>query len=311
MSRRVRTVLTLAGMIGTVTVSAPVATARCLRVGVYSDDPVRTLPALKRSAGNGITVISVYLTAGDALPASLIAAANRQSAQLMVTWEPDDGSVGANQPTHRLSAVTQGRDDGSLRALVGQLKQVRAGAVLRPMPEMNTPWYAWSGTANHNTAKAFVRAWIHVRRVVRSLPGGSRIQMLWSPYAWSTPDTAANAISEYFPGRAEVDLVGADGYNFGNRGPMTWTDPGTIFSAAYQQIESLAPKPFWIAETGSTAAGGDKAGWILSLTTLQRTSMPRLAGVVWYDVNESLGNFSLDGNSVMSAFSNLVEEGCR
>jgi hypothetical protein len=135
--------------------------------------------------------------------------------------------------------------------------------------------------------------------------------MLWSPYAWSTPDTAANAIAKYFPGRAEVDLVGADGYNFGNRGQMTWTDPGTIFSAAYQQIESLAPKPFWIAETGSTAAGGDKAGWILSLSTLQRTSMPRLAGVVWYDVNESLGNFSLEGNSVLSAFSNLVEEGCR
>ncbi len=311
MSRRVRTVLTLAGVIGTVIVSASVATARCLRVGVYADDPVRTLPALKRSAGNGITVISVYVTAGHVVPARLIGAANRENARLMVTWEPDDGSDGANQHAHRLSAVTRGRYDASLRALLAQMKQVRAGAILRPMPEMNTPWYAWSGTVNHNTAKGFVRAWIHVHKVVRSTPGGSRIQMLWSPYAWSTPDTAANAIAKYFPGRAEVDLVGADGYNFGNRGQMTWTDPGTIFSAAYQQIESLAPKPFWIAETGSTAAGGDKAGWILSLSTLQRTSMPRLAGVVWYDVNESLGNFSLEGNSVLSAFSNLVEEGCR
>ncbi len=135
--------------------------------------------------------------------------------------------------------------------------------------------------------------------------------MLWNPYVWSTPDNAANAISKYFPGRSEVDLVGADGYNFGNRGQLTWTDPGALFGAAYRQIESLAAKPFWIGETGSTAVGGDKAGWILSLGTLQASSMPRLAGVVWYDVDDPLGDFRLSGRTVLSAFRDLVEEGCR
>jgi mannan endo-1,4-beta-mannosidase len=312
-SRGRQSVLTLATAIAIATTAAgtSLAAARCVHVGVYADNPAQALQALRRSAGSGITVMSAYLTAGKAIPQPLISAANGDSAELLVTWEPDDGSDGAKQPAHRLSAVSAGRYDASLRALVAQLKQVRAGAILRAMPEMNTPWHAWSGTVNGNTPSSFVRAWKHVRRVIHSIKGGSRIQMLWAPYAWSTPDDAANAIAKYFPGRSQVDLVGADGYNFGDRGGLTWTDPGTIFSPAYREIEALADKPFWIAETGSTADGGDKAGWILSLSTLQSTSMPKLAGLVWYDVDDPLGDFRLRGGTVLSAFRDLVEEGCR
>ncbi len=310
-ARGVLMVLAVAATVaGTAAATATATAAACVRVGVYADNPVSTLPALKRAVGSGLSVISAYVTAGEAIPASLISAANRDHAELMLTWEPDDGSDGAHQPSHRLSAVTSGRYDTSLRALAGQLDQVRAGAILRPMPEMNTPWYAWSGTVNHNSPALFIRAWKHVRQVVRSTPAGRHIQLLWAPYAWSTPDNAGNAISKYFPGASQVDLVGASGYNFGNRAPLTWSDPGAVFAAAYQQIESLAPKPFWIAETASTARGGDKAGWILSLSTLKSTSMPRLAGVVWYDVKDPLGDFSLDGKSVRSAFRGLLQGGC-
>jgi hypothetical protein len=310
-ARSVRTFLAVAASVAaTAATSATAAAASCVRIGVYADNPGLTLPALKRDAGSGITVISSYITAGKTIPASLITAANRDGAELLLTWEPDDGFDGAAQPTHRLTAVTAGKYDASLRALVAQLRQVHRGAILRPMPEMNTQWYAWSGTGNHNSPSRFISAWKHVRRVVRSTPGGKHIQLLWTPYAWSTPDTAANAISKYFPGRAQVDLVGADGYNFGNRAPLIWTDPGAVFSAAYQQIESLAAKPFWIAETASTAVGGDKAGWILSLSTLKTTSMPKLAGVVWY-VKDPLGDFRLTGKTVLSAFRSLVAGACR
>jgi Glycosyl hydrolase family 26 len=306
-ARGALTFIALAAIAGA---SATAAAASCVRVGVYADNPVRTLSALKRAVGSGISVISIYVTAGETLPASLITAANQDHAQLLLTWDPDDGSDGAHQPSHRLTAVTSGKYDASLRALVKQLEQVRSGAILRPMPEMNTPWYAWSGAENHNSPSLFIRAWKHVRQVVRSTPGGAHIQMLWAPYAWSTPDTAANAISKYFPGSSQVDLVGASGYNFGNRAPLTWSDPGAVFATAYQQIESLAAKPFWIAETGSTAVGGDKAGWILSLGTLQSTAMPKLAGVVWYDVKDPLGDFSIHGKTVQSAFRSLLEDRC-
>jgi hypothetical protein len=285
--------------------------AACITVGVYQDDPSTSLAPLAKSVGPGITTISTYLTAGQPLAASLIATANKRNAALLVTWEPDNGNETASQPGYRLTDVVKGRYDTSLTQLVAQLATVHHGAILRPMPEMNTPWYAWSGSVNRNSAAEYIKAWDRVRRVVRATKGGSKIKLLWAPYAWSIPDTAANELQAYFPGQAEVDLVGASAYNFGTSGALTWTEPADLFTAAYGEIESLAAKPFWIAETGSTAVGGDKAEWIDSLAALQTTSMPELAGIVWYDVNDPTGDFRLRGAPVTSAFRSLLKEACR
>jgi hypothetical protein len=285
--------------------------AACVTVGVYQDNPSSSLPSLDRQLGPGITAMSVYLTAGRPLAPAVIATANRMHASVVVSWEPDGGRDGAVQPKYRLAQVIRGRYDKSLRALVAQLLTVKRGAVLRPMQEMNTPWYPWSGTVNGNRPSQFVAAWKHLRKTVRAVAGGRRVKLLWSPYVESIPATSANALTAYFPGASQVDLVGASGYNFGAQPPLSWTEPGDLFAAAYTAIEALAPKPFWLSETGSTAVGGDKAGWILALSTLQSTAMPKLAGVVWYDINDPTGNFSLHGAPVIAAFKSLLQEACR
>ena len=283
----------------------------CLSVGVYQDNPASSLPALRKQVGPGVTSISTYMTAGRPLSRSVIATANRMRSRLIVTWQPDSGRSGSKQPSYRLAKIAAGKYDASLRALVRQLRGVRKGAVLRPMPEMNTPWYPWSGAANGNAAGDYVKAWKRVRKDVRSAPGGSRIKLLWSPYSRSIPDTGANAIAQYFPGASQVDLVGASGYNFGARPPLLWSEPGALFGTAYTTIEALAAKPFWFSETASAAAGGDKAGWIRTLATLQSTAMPKLAGVVWYDVKDPYGDFRLRGGPVTSAFRALLKGACK
>jgi hypothetical protein len=283
----------------------------CITVGVYEDSPTKAVPALAKATGHNVSAISTYVTAGDPLSASVIAAANRAHASLVVTWDPDSGHDGAKEPKYRLKRVTAGRYDASLKALTTQLLQVHQGAVLRPMPEMNTPWYAWSGAVNGNSAAQYKAAWARVRRAVRSVRGGGRIKLLWAPYAASIPDTSANALSAYFPGASQVDLVGASAYNFGGASALDWEEPGALFASAYQAIEALAPKPFWLAETGSTATGGDKAAWIQTLASLPTTGMPRLAGVIWYDVKDPSGDFRLQGKPVTSAFGALLAaEGC-
>ncbi len=292
-------------------VAAPASASACITVGVYQDNPARSLPALTRNVGPGVSAISTYLTAGQPLAGQLITTANRNHARLVVTWQPDSGSDGANQPKYRLTSVTKGRYDTSLRALVAQLRKVSKSAVLRPMPEMNTPWYAWSGTVNGNTAARYLAAWRHVRGVVKHAKGGGRIALLWAPYAQSIPNSGANQLGNYFPGAGQVDLVGVSAYNFGATASMSWSDPGSLFSSAYATIEAMAAKPFWIAETASTAKGGDKAGWIRSLASLRATTMPKLAGVLWYDVSETDGDFALHGAAVTSAFRTLLKGACR
>jgi beta-mannanase len=167
------------------------------------------------------------------------------------------------------------------------------------MPEPNTPWYAWSGTANGNTADEYVLAWRHVRAVVRRA-AGPRVSFLWSPYARSIPETQENAIARYFPGSSYVDFVGVSGYNFGATAGLGWTDPKSLFLPAYQTIQALAAKPFWITETGSTAVGGSKTAWIAALRSL-KSAMPRLRGVVWFDVADPTGDFRLAGPALRTA----------
>jgi hypothetical protein len=282
----------------------------CVTVGIYSDKPAASLTTLRHRAGVGISELSTYITAGQPVSPWLVRMANRDHVGLMVTWQPDGGTDSPIAPRYRLSDVAGGRYDESLRALAIQLAGVRKGAVLRPMPEMNTPWYAWSGTVNGNAPAQYVAAWRRIRRAVRSAPAGRRIRMLWSPYAQSIPDTGSNQIGDYFPGASEVDLVGASGYNFGNSGQLSWTAPQPLFAAAYAAIESIALKPFWLAETGSTAAGGSKAAWIGQLAALP-AAMPQLAGVVWYDVKDPTGDFRLRGQGVSSSLRELLQQACR
>jgi hypothetical protein len=296
-------------LVALVAAASSATASACVKVGVYADNPAAALKTLRHSVGGGVSELSTYLTAGRSLAPSLITMANRDHVGLMVTWQPDAGKDSPIAPKYRLADVARGRYDASLRALAKQLAGVRKGAVLRPMPEMNTPWYAWSGTVNGNTPAQYVAAWRRIRRSVRSAPGGRRIQMLWSPYAQSIPDTGSNQIGDYFPGAAQVDLVGASGYNFGNSGALSWTAPQPLFAAAYAAIESIALKPFWLAETGSTAVGGSKAAWIGQLAALP-TAMPQLAGVFLYDVKDPTGDFRLRGQGVSSSLRALLQQAC-
>jgi Glycosyl hydrolase family 26 len=287
-------------------VAAPAASA-CVQVGVYQDDPATQLATLQRAAP-GVRWLSVYVTAGQPLAPGLVALANARHVGLLVAWLPDSGNDGATQPKYRLTAVAAGKYDRSLRALARQLRAVRRGAVIRPMPEPNTPWYAWSGMVNGNTPAKYIAAWKRVRRAV--LAGGARhVKLLWSPYAWSVPETPQNAVSAYFPGASQVDLVGADAYNFGAAGGLTWSEPADLFTAAYSSIEALAPKPFWIAETGSVATGGDRAAWIGALGGLS-TQLPRLATVVWFDAQDANGDFRLSGAATLGAVKTLAAGRC-
>ena len=265
-------------------------------------------PVVRARVGKrAMRVISTYVTGGQVVAPQVVALARRNNARLLVTWMPDSGRDGAKQKRYNLASIRRGRQDKGLIRLTGQLRRLSPTPILRPMPEPNTPWYAWSGTVNGNTPAAYVQAWKRVRKVVRA-SGGKKIRILWAPYARSVPATAANAIPAYFPGASEVDLVGTSAYNFGATGGLAWTEPANLFEDAYRQISALSPKPFWIAETGSTSVGGKREQWIAQLGGLP-TTIPNLAGVVWFDVRDRNGDFRMSSSkSSRLAFSKFLRK---
>jgi hypothetical protein len=292
----------------------PVAQA-CVDVGVYQDNPTRTLPALKRAVGPGVSTVSLYVTAGKTIDKATVAFIRRNKLRVIVTWLPDNGSNGTNKPKFRLSRIAKGTLDKGLRPLARQLAGLKTQVLFRPMPEPNTPWYSWSGTVNGNKPGDYKKAWSRVRLVVQKAAGkagAKRIKFLWTPYARSVPDTPANALTAYFPGDKKVDQVGVSAYNFGQTPTLAWSDPGLLFGDAYAAVQAVAPKkPFWIAETGSTAKGGDKAAWISQLAGLQ-AAMPALRGIVWYDVSEPTGDFRVRPDpKVIASFRKLLAGRCK
>jgi hypothetical protein len=304
-------VVALAAAAGTDGIGAPPASA-AVELGVYQDDPSKGVPALRRSAGARATkVISTYVTGGRLVEPQVVALAKRSGARLLVSWMPDGGkqSAGARQPKFRLGAIRRGRQNRGLVRLTKQLRKLRPAPILRPMPEPNTPWYAWSGTVNGNAPADYARAWAKVRQVVRN-SGGQRIKLMWAPYVRSIPDTPENVIASYFPGADKVDLVGASGYNFGQVGGLAWTEPTALFEDVYRQVSALSVKPFWIAETGSTNKGGSKAQWIAQLAGL-RSEIPNLRGIVWYDARDPNGDFRVGTKPARKAFKGLAKRTAR
>jgi hypothetical protein len=298
-----RLVLSLASALTALALTPTVASA-CLRLGVYQDRPVAGYPNLAAAVGPGVTTLSLYVGARERIDPRLLSMARARHLLLVVAWQPDDRSA-------TLRRVAKGRYDAALRRLVRELRSLPAAPILRPMPEPNTPWYAWSGQVGGQGATRYVQAWRHVWRVVRHTPGGQRIRLMWTPYARSVPDVAPNRIRAYFPGRAFVDAVGAVAYNFGQDDQLDWTPPQALFAGAYTAIDRLARKPFWLAETGSTAAGGSKADWIAQLPALKH-AFPRLRGVLWYDVREGNGDFRIQETAATTAaFKAYAATACR
>ncbi len=288
--------------------TSPTAASAAVEIGVYQDDPARGFRPLRASVGRGGTkVISTYVTGGRLVEPQIVALAKRTGARLLVSWMPDGGkqTAGPRQPKYRLGAIRRGRQNRGLARLTGQLRRLKPTPILRPMPEPNTPWYAWSGTVNKNAPADYAKAWAKVRQVVRK-SGGKKIKLMWSPYVRSIPDTPENAITAYFPGDDKVDLVGASGYNFGQVGLLAWTDPTALFEDVYRQVSALSAKPFWIAETGSTNKGGSKAQWIAQLASL-RAEIPNLGGIVWYDARDPNGDFRVGSTPARKAFKGLVK----
>ena len=304
-------VVALAAVAGTQGAQASPAAA-AIQLGVYQDNPPAGVPGLRAAVGaRGTKVISTYVTGGRLVEPQVVALARRTKARLLVSWMPDGGkqAAGPRQPKFRLSGIRRGRQNRGLVRLTHQLARIRPAPILRPMPEPNTPWYAWSGTVNKNTPAEYAKAWAKVRQVVRN-SGGKRIKLMWAPYVRSIPDTPENAIAAYFPGADKVDLVGASGYNFGQVGRLAWTAPDALFEDVYRQVSALSNAPFWIAETGSTNAGGSKAQWIAQLASL-RAAIPNLGGIVWYDAKDPNGDFRVNGKAARKAFKGLVKRTSR
>ena len=245
----------------------------CVNVGVYQDKPASTLPALQKKAGKNVKTVSTYLTVGHALDPKLDQAraqeARRQAAHQLAARRGQRHAPRPRLPAQRRSPRASSTAD--LKALGKQIKALPHGAIVRPMPDPNTPWYAWSGTVNGNRPGDYVKAWKHVRKVLtqgRGQEGQAALERLRAQRA-GRQEERAQACTSRAPSRSTWSAPTPT--TSATPRASTWTAPGRPVRAGLRRrSRSSRKKPFWISETGSTARGGDEGAWIGALGQLRQ-----------------------------------------
>jgi hypothetical protein len=205
-----------------------------------------------------------------------------RGARLSITWEPWIANDGAYQRNYTLNSITNGSHDAYIDMFARSVKAFRHPVTIRLMHEMNGNWYPWGLGVNGNRKGDYVRAWRHVHDRFAAL-GVTNVAWMWAPNA-VYPGGAS--LAPLYPGDAYVDEVGISNYNWGDfthDGSTTqWATFGQLFDESIRQLRALTHRPLWIAETGSSDKGGNKAAWVAQ-TLAAVSARPEIAGVMWFD----------------------------
>lgn len=227
----------------------------------------------------------------------------------VVTWEPMFYRVGGEEVILPAERILDGRHDAYADAFAAALLAAPGEVIVRLMHEPNLGRYHWGVGKNEYDAdapRAYREVWRHLVARVRGAadglePGGAaRVRFAFCPNAESVPgpgnsaEHGWNTIAAYYPGDAWVDVVGVDGYNWGdtqtpeNHGWRSqWRTFADILGPAVAELRSLAPdKPLYVFEAAAAPSGGDKRAWLGGAAATAREW--RVAGLCWFEADKEV-----------------------
>jgi beta-mannanase len=225
----------------------------------------------------------------------------------LITWDPWNPSLGANQPTYSLQNIINGNFDSYIVQWAQASRAWGHPYFLRFAPEMNGYWFPWSEQVNGNKAGQFVLAWRHVHDIFTA-QGATNVTWVWSPniiFSNSIP------LGELYPGDSYVDWGAMDGYNWGTVGAWhSWESFASLFQQTYQAMLAITYKPLMIAETASTEQGGNKAAWITDAFRSQlANNFSHLKAFVWFDLAKETDWRIESSSASQNAFAAAMQSG--
>jgi mannan endo-1,4-beta-mannosidase len=215
----------------------------------------------------------------------------------VITWEPFLCSP-ASTPGYMLVRASRGDYDAYLNAWSERLKAFISGpdgslgtaddrrVYIRLAHEMNGNWYPWSAGSGGNTPGHYIETWRRARAIfaIKGLDARS-VQWIW---AVNHEDVGSARAEDCYPGDAEVDWIGIDGYNWGaSQSWSTWRTPQAVFGAMVTRLRGFSARPLALTETASTSAttGGvdlsAKSLWISQFFDYALANNARM--LVWFN----------------------------
>lgn len=200
---------------------------------------------------------------------------------LQITWEPWHFS---NPKAVKLADIAAGKYDAYIDKFAAASRAFGGELWIRFGHEMNGNWYPWCLSNTGQNPKTWQAAQRHMHDRFRHA-GASNVRWIWCMNAESVPAASWNDPFKTYPGDNYVDAVAIDGYNFGDTLPHSrWQSFDELFAGPYARaIQQFPNKPIFIAETGCSSTGGDKARWLRDMDTSLRSKFSRVESVTWFE----------------------------
>jgi len=215
----------------------------------------------------------------------------------IITWEPMQYIEG-KQRGIAYERILKGEFDEYIDQIADTLAMHNANVIVRLAHEMNLSQYHWGVVTEQEfspkNVEIFQKIFRYVVRRVRNRPNTKNVLFAFNPNFISVPSGYKqvdwNHFRNYYPGDKYVDLVGLDGYNWGNtlvfeNWQSSWQSPEEIFGSTLDDLKDLAPsKPLYIFETASVGTDQQKEKWLSDLIKLAQSK--GVVDVTWFHINK-------------------------
>jgi Glycosyl hydrolase family 26 len=215
-------------------------------------------------------------------PAWAASQARSRGSTPLVWWEPIDPADPGSPTYARLSNISAGRHDEYIRRFARDARDFGSPVILRFAHEANGKMFPWGVSKFDNSASTFIGAWRHVHRIFRDV-GATNVRFLWS-VAKQACAGGCNPYTAFYPGDAFIDYMGFSNFNWGAKRDE-WVPMIKGFRRATNDLAKISGKPIIAVENASSANGGDKAAWIRTGYRAVYNELPRIAGIVYLNVD--------------------------
>jgi hypothetical protein len=233
-------------------------------VGVALPGSSSGLAAFAAASGTSPDVNETFVNWGALFPTGDATTALGQGAYTLVSWQSE------NEP---LARIASGADDAYITAFARSVAAFRDAVYIDFDHEFNGDWYPW-GTQAVSPGQ-FTAAWRHLHQLFDQA-GAANAVWVWSPNVVNP--VPGVELAAYWPGAAEVDVVGIVGYYTGQLGESTYAG---LFTRTEGLVDAFAHKPYLITEAGAQQ-GPDKAAWVADLLAGVKND-PGMLGVIYFD----------------------------
>ncbi|MGM0425191.1 MAG: glycoside hydrolase family 26 protein, partial [Thermodesulfobacteriota bacterium] len=196
--------------------------------------------------------------------------------------------------------ILQGEYDDYIQGFAAEVKRFRDPVLIRFAHEMNLKRYHW-GSSQEEYGQQSPKLYQEIYRYVAGLfqdQGADNAKFVFCPNAESLPSPGRkpraewNQASNYYPGDEYVDVLGMDGYNWGQSRTLeehgwqsSWQSFEQIFASIYEELKGLAAdKPIFVFETAAAQQGGDRDKWVQE--AFRTAAQWELQGIFWFQVDK-------------------------